>query len=142
MTLRAVQAGVCAGQWESRQIVVKCCRQPAAGGMAGGAVRTEPAIVIVILLVAGIAVGGRTPKDVVDMTVLTGDCSVFTGQFEGEQIVIYVGRQPAGGGVAGGAVCSELAVVFIILLMAGIAVGGCALENVIDMTILAGNLDV
>jgi hypothetical protein len=38
--------------------------------------------------------------------------------------------------VAGGAVCSEFAVVFIIPLMTGETICGCALVNIILMTLL------
>jgi len=142
MALSTVQAGVCTGQRESRDGMIEGSRFPTAGRMAGGTVRTEPAIVIVILPVAGIAVGASTLKDIVDMTVLTGDGVVFAGQFESEQIVIDSGWQPASGSVTGCAVCSELAVVFIIILMAGIAIAGCALEDIIDMALIAGEIGV
>ncbi len=142
VTLCTVQSDVRTSQWESRQIVVKCCRQPAARGMARGAVFPEPAIMSVILLVAEITIGGCTLKVVIDMTVLTGNRGVFAGQFEGEQIVIDVDWQPASGGVAGGAICSELVFVFIILLMAGIAISRCALVDVIDMAIPTSDGDM
>jgi hypothetical protein len=90
MTLCTVQADVRTSQRESRKIVVKCCWQPAAGGMAGGAVLPEPAIMSVILLVARITICRNTLEVVIDMTVLTGNRGVFAGQFESEQIVIDV----------------------------------------------------
>ena len=39
-------------------------------------------------------------------------------------------------GVTTAAVCAELAVVFVILLMTGITIGGRAFENVIDVALL------
>ncbi len=110
--------------------------------MAGFAVRTKLAFVSVILLVAGIAVGECALENVIDMTARTGNCGVQAGQFEGEQIVVHVGRQPAGGGVAGCAVCAVLAIMFIVLLVAGIAVGGCAFEDVVDVATRTRDVDV
>lgn len=126
-----------ASQRETRQIVVKCCRQPAAGGVAGTAAGTEPALMIVVLLVAGITVGGGAFEYVIDMATLTGHLDMFAGQLKGEQVVIHIGRQPAGAGVASGAVCAKLTVVFIVFLVAGIAVGRRTPENMVDMTTLA-----
>ena len=50
--------------------------------MAGTAVRTELAIVIILPRVAGIAIGGSTPEDVVDVTAQAGNFDVLTCQFE------------------------------------------------------------
>ena len=50
--------------------------------MAGTAVRTELALVIIIRGVAGIAVGGGAPEEVVDVTAQAGNFDVLTCQFE------------------------------------------------------------
>jgi len=44
--------------------------------------------------------------------------------------------------MAGTTVRTELTMVNIITRVAGIAIGGCAFEDVIDMTVQAGNLNV
>jgi len=44
--------------------------------------------------------------------------------------------------MAGAAVRTELTMVSIITRMTGIAICGCAFEDVIDMTVQAGNLNV
>jgi len=71
---------------------------------------------------AGIAVAGCTLIDLVDMTALTTGCDVFTGQFEGGEIVIEGGRQPAFCGVAGTTIAAKTALVRVFRCMAGVAV--------------------
>jgi len=44
--------------------------------------------------------------------------------------------------MAGSAILSKLSIVFIILLVAGIAVSGGTLENMINMTVTACNVDM
>lgn len=56
--------------------------------------------------------------------------------------MVEAGRFPAGGGVACTTSSPKVALVSIIRCMAGIAVAGSALENMIDMTTLAGDIDV
>jgi len=76
------------------------------------------------------------------MTTQAGDLDVLACQFEGGQVMVKGGRQPAAGGVAGAATRAVLPMVSIIRRMAGKAVGGCALEDAVDMTTQAGNLNV
>ena len=52
------------------------------------------------------------------------------------------GWRPAGGGVAGSTIGAKAALVSIFFRMAGITIAGCPLENMSDMTILAGHIDV
>ena len=65
--------------------------------MAETTVRTELAIVIILCRVAGIAIGGCAPEDVIAMTARTGDIGVLPRQFESGQIVIEGGGCPAAG---------------------------------------------
>jgi hypothetical protein len=55
-------------------------------------------------------------------------------------VVIEIGILPIGGVMTGRAVGAILALVLIILLMAGIAVHGRALKNTVSVTGLAGDL--
>lgn len=79
MALRTGQVGMRAGKWESRQVVVECSRQPAAGCMAASAARTEPAIVSIVTSMAGKAAGGCAFENVIDVAALTSNRDVFTG---------------------------------------------------------------
>ena len=65
--------------------------------MAGTTVRTVLAIVVILLRVAGIAVGGCALEDAIDMAARTGNCGVFTGQFEDGLIVVESGGCPGAG---------------------------------------------
>jgi hypothetical protein len=89
MALRAVQPKVCTGQWESRKRMVECCRQPAVGCMACGTVPAELAVVFILRYVAGVAIGGSAPEDVINMASRTRHCGMFTCQFKGEQVVVH-----------------------------------------------------
>ena len=59
-----------------------------------------------------------------------------------EARMIEKGRKPAAGSVACPTICAEEALVIIVFLMAGITSGGCAQENVINVTSATGHLDM
>lgn len=50
--------------------------------MAGTAICTELTLVIIVRGVAGIAIGGSAPEEVVDVTAQAGNFDVLTCQFE------------------------------------------------------------
>ena len=68
--------------------MVKACALPIIRGVTGGAVRAKLAVVFVILLMTGIAIGGRTLKHVVGVAFLTGNFGMFTFEFESRKVVI------------------------------------------------------
>jgi len=96
--------------------------------MAGTASLTKLTFVCIILGMAGVAVSGCTLENVIDMTAGTSYLSVFAGQFKGRQVVVKGCGQPTVGRMAGTAIRTELAVVMIILGMAGIATLGGRFE--------------
>lgn len=96
--------------------------KPAVGGMAGGTVGTELAIVFVILGMAGIAVLWGALEHMVYMTILAGYVDVFACKFKGGKVMIEQGWRPAGGGVTGTAVIAKAALVGVVFCMAGKAV--------------------
>lgn len=71
---------------------------------------------------AGSAIHGRAFEDAALVAVFTGNRSVLSIQAECKLRVIHRCEIPAFGGVAGGAGCSKLAVVFIIFGMAGVTI--------------------
>ena len=64
---------------------------------------------------------------------------MFPVEMESKLGMIHFGRFPTIGCVTGSALCSELALMSVILCMAGTAVLRCAFEDTIDVTILAGH---
>ncbi len=142
MTTCTGDSDMFAGQFEGEQVVVDGGRQPTRRRMAGAAIRTKLSIVLVILGMAGVTTGRCAFEDVVDVASLAGDRDMFTFQFEGEQVVVDGGRQPTRRCMAVAAIRTELTFVLVIFGMAGIAVGGSALENMVDMTVLAGHVRV
>lgn len=91
---------------------------------------------------ADIAVGGCALKNMIDVAILTGGGDVLTRQFEDGQVMVEFGRSPAVGGVAGTTVSAEAPLVNIFFCVAGIAVFGCPLKNMINMAIRASDTGV
>jgi hypothetical protein len=142
MTLGAVQTEMCPGQREPRQVVVKGRRQPSACGMAGSTIPAEPSVVVVILSVAGEAVAGCGFEILVDMATCARNVDMFPGEFERKEIMVDVDRQPSGGGMTQGTIHTELAVVLVILLMAGETIAGSPLKNMIDMAAVTSHCNM
>ena len=44
--------------------------------------------------------------------------------------------------MAGGTITPQLAVVLVVLLVTGVAIGWCALEDIVDMALLTGHIGV
>jgi hypothetical protein len=128
------------GQREGELIVVNRDMLPVTGIVAGAAVLCELTVVFVILLVAGRAIQGCANEDAIEVAFVAGHRHVFANQLEGELTVIGVDFVPGVGIMAGAAVLHELPVVFIVFLMAGRAIHGCALEDTILVAVGAGNL--
>jgi len=84
----------------------------------------------------------RALKDIIDVTFFAGHADMRAGQFEGREIVIKAGGFPATGLVTRAAILTELAVVGIILLVAGIAIFGCALKDLIFVASITLHLGV
>ena len=96
----------------------------------------------IIVLVAGKAVGGGTLEDIIDVTGRAQHGRMRAGQFEGRQIVVKRGSGPGLGAVACGAVLPKLTIMMVVQLVAGKAVGGGTLEDVIDVTFSAQHIGV
>jgi hypothetical protein len=142
MTAGAAQTCMCTGQSESRNGMVKTGWIPAAGGMAGSAVRTELATMRVLSSMAGKAVAGCSLEDSIRMTIRAGYIDMSASQPESRQVVVEVGRFPGVRGMAGSAVGAKLAAMRVLPGMAGIAGAGCTFEDPIGMTTCAGHIDM
>ena len=91
---------------------------------------------------AGYASGVRAFEYTVLVTLLTGDTHMRARQREVGEVVIEVRILPVIRGVTAPAVRAKLAVVFVILLMAGVTIGGRACKDIILMTTFAGDARV
>ena len=123
-----------AGQLEDRNVMVKRGRFPGRSRMAGGAVLTKSASMIVAM--TGCAIGRGTLKDVIDMALRAGCADVRAGQLEGRNVMVKRGRFPGRGGMTGGTVLAEGPI--MVILMAGCAIGRGALKDVVNMAPRAG----
>ena len=74
------------------------------------------------------------------MTILAGHIRMSADECETGTVVIEIGIFPVGGIMTGRAIGAVLALVFILLLMAGIAVRGRALKNPVSVAGVTGNL--
>ncbi len=83
MAVFAADLHVRPGQWEAGLGMVKSCAIPTLRGMAGSAIRAELALVFIVLLMTGEAVGGRAFENVVGMALFTWHAGMFAFQFEG-----------------------------------------------------------
>ena len=76
------------------------------------------------------------------MALFASQVCVAPRQREVGFIMIEGNIVPFGGLVACGAICSEFAAVLVILLVAGITVHRCAFVYIINMALLALDIDV
>ena len=110
---------------------------PCGCGVAGSAIRAEIAYVLGWLGVTGKTGCIHSLELTVRMALLALHADMRTRQWEVRPVVVEGGVFPIVRGVTAAAVCAVFAVVFVILLMTGIAVGGCAFENVVHMALFA-----
>ena len=125
MTLLALHARMRARQREVGAAVVEGGAIPTRGGMAGRTVRAKLTVMLIILLMAGITIGGRTFEDIIDMALLAFHIRVLAFQLESGKVMVEGGLLPIGRGMAGAAVRAEGALVGILGGVAGIAILRC-----------------
>lgn len=113
-----------ARQREIRLVVIEGHVVPTRGSVTSPTIRTELAVMRVVLLMTGVAVCRRALEHIVDMALGARDLGVSARQLEGRQVVIEIGRGPACDRVAGGTILPKAAAVRIALFMAGEAVFG------------------
>jgi hypothetical protein len=111
------------GQFETGCIVIKGDIFPAAGAMTGPTVSPELTVVLIILLVTGKTVAGRSLEYPIRVAGGTGYILMSPTQFKTGGIMIEGDISPATGVMACGTVRAELTIMGIIRGMAGIAIG-------------------
>jgi hypothetical protein len=111
---------------------------PGRGGVTSTATCTELTVMSVVLFMAGIAIAGCALIETVGMATRTGCCGVRAGQFKSGLIVVVGSWFPGGSGMAGPAVSTELTVVSVIFLVAGIAIAGCSFIEAVGMAARTG----
>ncbi len=87
------------------------------------AIGPQIALVDVILLVAGVTVGRCILEDQIGMAGIASYTGMLAGQFEARHVVFISGWFPSVCRVAASAVRPQLASMWIILSMAGVAIG-------------------
>ncbi len=142
-----------AGQREGRVVVVEHCARPGRGGVAGGAAGREASRLViriggavVVLGMAGVAVGRGPSEDVIDVAARAGHGGVRAGQREGRVVVVEDRAGPACGGMAGCARRREASGLVIrigrageVLGVARVAIRRSSSKHVIDVAAGAGD---
>jgi len=105
---------MCAGQFESRIIVIEGGRFPRAGGMALRAVGAELSAVGIVLGVARAAVLRCAFEDAVYVAGDALNADMRPGEFEGGVVVIEIDWLPGVGGMALPTIGAKLAFVRVI----------------------------
>lgn len=107
MAIFTAHLDVSTGQRKIALIMAKCNNLPILRGMTGSAVCTKAAVVLIVLLVAGIAISGRALEDVILMTIHAVYIGMFPLQLEGRQIVVKCCVFPTISCMAGFAGCPK-----------------------------------
>ena len=107
--------------------------------MAHAAIGSELTAVRIIPFMAGVTIFWRAFEDTVLMALFTRNGQMFSDQRESKLRMVNVDLIPAISGMTLRAVRAKLALMFIILRVARMAVHRRALENIIDMAFLASH---
>ena len=123
---------------ESMRLVI-LSRRPGLIGMTGGAVRKEQAQVVLRVRMADLAFLGCAFEDrsciPLDMTLVTGNLNVGSGQLKISQGMIEYGLLPAFRRMASRAILAKLALMDIFVTMAAYAIFWSSLEHPLLMAI-------
>ena len=117
--------------------MVECGRLPGGSGVTSRAIRSQCAVVIIILFMAGEAVRGRTLELHILMTIATGNTAMLAGQFEDGIVVIKAARFPSAGCVTVCTLITKRAAMRICIAVTGGAVRWRTFEQFICMTLTA-----
>jgi hypothetical protein len=131
MAAPAVTTGSAVVQGECMR-PIKGGRCPGVGIVTRSAVHSKESLVIRGFSVAGIACGWSALVTV-GVALLAGQVCMSACQGEIGFRMVKSNLVPGSSDMAGCAVLPESAVVVVVFLMAGVAVGGCALVDVINM---------
>ena len=116
---------------------IECRRQPARRVVARSAVCAEGSHVKIRVGMAGNAGGIQSLELTARVALFATDFDMRARQRKAGQVVVEGRAFPIIRSVTATAVCAELAVVFVILLMTGITIGRCTLENIVNVALLA-----
>ena len=125
--------GMASNERERRLVMVECDIPPPVGGVATAAVGAKGSLVLVILLVAVYASGGRALVNVVGVATGAGRLGMAADKREGRLVMVECDLLPIAGHVATGAVGAKGPLVLVILLVTVHASGGRALVDVVGV---------
>ena len=94
-------------QWEGSNVVIEAGTSPTVGAMTGPAVGPKATTMVIVVGVAGVAIGRCALENAVLMTCFTVHLGMFPLQLEGRQVMVERCLLPAIGCVAGLAGCAK-----------------------------------
>ena len=136
----ADRADVRAGQLEGRDVMVKRSRFPGCGRMAIGTNLAKGPVMLILM--AGDTGRRCALEDIIDMALRTSHANMHTGQLKGRAVMVKRSRFPGRGGMAASAALAHGTIMLVVAPMAGVTIGRCTLENIIDMAPGTGRADV
>ena len=139
MAALAGQSEMRPGEWEGGCGMIKGHLFPGCGDMAAGAVLTQAALVSVVFLMTGEALGGRAFQHPVLVTRFAFYGSVSPGQWESSGCMVEGNLRPCRSDVTLCAIRSQSALVVVILLMAGNALRRGAFKYIVGMAAQTGH---
>ena len=119
MALFTSHSNVTTGQREVALVVVEGCVLPIGWFMTGGAIGAIFAFMLIVLFMAGVAIGGCPFVNTILVTRFTICFGVFAFEFEDRQVVIELGRSPCFGGMTVGTIHAEASFMRLLLTVAG-----------------------
>jgi len=101
--------------------------------MTKRAILAQRSLMNIILRMTGVAIGWRALELIIDMAVCAGCRPVFAGQRKRGQVMVDGCVLPVIGSMAKCAVLAKITLVSVIFGMAGVAICGGTLEDLVDM---------
>ncbi len=142
MAIHALGVSVAPGEQVTCFIMVEAYVLPVGRVMTFGAILTGSSQVPVILSVAGVAVVRGAVIEVIDVAVRASDINVAFGKLIVGQVVVKTHLLPVITIMATSAIQAGVALMLVILSVAGIAVYRCVQVNIVDVTVNAGSFNV
>jgi len=124
MALLASQSNMPPRQREVAQVMVEGRILPIGRVMTGGTIGAESAAMLIVLLMTGVTIRGRTLIHTVLVAGLALRFGMFAFEFECRKAVVEFGGRPTSGGVTGGAIGAETSFVRLVGTVAGVAILG------------------
>jgi hypothetical protein len=142
MTRSAGHIGMPARQRERRIVMIEGCTLPSCCGVTRSTISTELPVVSIVCGMTCITARRRTSEHTIRMAGAANRVHMTASQWKCSMAMVETHICPTAGDMTRSAVRAKLAVVPVIIGVAGKAVFRCASEYIIDVTGTTGNAGV